>query len=119
MQSENMKDLRHLSNSLRHALKRASFISAWMHCTLCMFGGTNKSNLRNRFSLSVKARALAELMQAHKKYNRDLDKIKPHMPSITDTLIMRFKGNYGSQYPKHSLVCIGDPGQIKIPAFKV
>ena len=86
-----------------------------------MFGGANKSNLRNRFSLSVKVRALSELMQAHKKYNGDLDKINPHMPSMTDTVIMRYKGNYGSQYPKHSLVCIGDPEQKKktVPAFKV
>lgn len=106
MPAENLKDLRHLSNSMKREINRAPF-------SRNMFDGENRSNLRNRFSLSVKARALAELKQAHKKYNGDIMKITAVMPKITDTIISCFKGSCGPQCSKHSLVCNGNSRQRK------
>ncbi len=80
-----LKDIRHLSNSLKREINKAPFSKG-------MFSGVNKTNLKNRFALSVKSRCIAELNKAHAKYNGNLKQINSIMPGVICTIIMCFKG---------------------------
>ncbi len=50
-----LKDVRHLSNSLKREINKAPFSRG-------MFSGAKKTNLKNRFALSVRCRCVAEHM---------------------------------------------------------
>ena len=56
-----LKDLRHLANYMKRQVYITPFTKTMFPC--------NKSNLKNRFALSVKARCLGELRSAHMYYN--------------------------------------------------
>lgn len=101
-----LKDLRHLGNSLKRQIYKAPFSSK-------MFSRSRTTNLKNRFALSVKARCIAELKQAHSIYNSDLDQIRQVIPSVKEAIIMCFNGNCGETCKKHSLVCKGEYRQEK------
>ena len=96
-----MRDTRHLAKSLKNHVYKAKFSAN-------MFKGSNKSNLKNRFALSVRARCVAELKAAHKKYKSDMSKIKVKMPMTIQAIIFCFKGYCGHYCQKHSFVCHGN-----------
>lgn len=101
-----LKDVRHLANSLKREINKAPFSRK-------MFDGKLRTNLKNRFAMSVKARCLAELKMTHKILKGDLNKIKNKIPKIIDAIIMCFKGYCGSMCKRHSLVCGGNFRQAK------
>jgi hypothetical protein len=68
---------------------------------------SHKTNMRNRFALSIRSRCKAELKQCHKKYKGDIHKVKKDMPKIVSAIIMCYKGYCGSSCQKYSLVCNG------------
>ena len=100
-----LKDLRHLANSMKRQVYKAPFTKTMFPC--------NKSNLKNRFALSVKARCLGELISAHRYYNGDMCKITLKMPKIIETIVLCFKGYCGSTCAKQSFVCTGHKSQVK------
>lgn len=104
---EKLRDLRHMANSLKRELYKTPFSPN-------MLRGTHKINLKSRFSLSVRARVLAELNKAHLKYNGDLQQIIRAMPKVINTVILCFKGSCGSECSKYSLVCNGNFQQKKL-----
>lgn len=96
-----LKDIRHLSNSLKREIMKAPFSSF-------MFKGKNKSNLRSRFALSVKTRCIAELRKAHEVYKGNLKQIQTKMPNIIAALVSCFQGQCDHMCRKYSLVCKGN-----------
>jgi hypothetical protein len=49
-----------------------------------MFVGKNKSNMKSRFAMDLKARCVAELYQAFKAHKGQLFEVKKHMPNGGD-----------------------------------
>ena len=101
-----LKDLRHLANSIKREIYKASFSKN-------MLQGHTKSNLKSRFALSVKARCLGELKGAHKHYRGNMFKIKANIPNTIDAIILCFKGYCGVACVKHSFVCRGIHSRAK------
>ena len=60
-----LRDIRHLSNSMKSAVHNCTF-------SLSMFVGKNKSNMKSRFAMDLKAQCMAELHQAFKAHKGQL-----------------------------------------------
>jgi hypothetical protein len=103
-----LKDTRHLANSMKRELYKAPFSKGMLSAP-----GLTKSNQKNRFALSVRARCIAELNAAHKKYDSNIEQIKEAMASIIPTIVMCFKGYCGSSCEQRSLVCSGNYRKAK------
>ena len=99
--AKHLKDIRHLSNSMRRQINKVKFSKS-------MFPPKNRANLQSRFSLSIKARCVAELKRAHAKFNGNIALIKNHMSMIKLVIILCYKGYCGDACSRHSLVCRGD-----------
>ncbi|KAH3860862.1 hypothetical protein DPMN_023785 [Dreissena polymorpha] len=78
-----------------------------------MLKGHSKTNIRNRFALSVKARCMAELKAAHNKYQGDIKVLKKAMVDVISTIILCFNGYCGTSCAKYSYVCAGTNRQAK------
>jgi hypothetical protein len=51
-----------------------------------MFVGKNKSNMKSRFAMDLKARCVAELYQAFKAHKGQLLEVKKHMTNVIKTI---------------------------------
>lgn len=100
---ENLKDVRHLANSLKKALNKAPFSADMLKTTIPI----PRTTLKYRFCLDVKARCVAELRSAHQKHHGDIDQIKDAMPNAIDAICMCYQDNCGSQCQDYSFVCGG------------
>ena len=98
---KHLKDIRHLSNTMRRQINKVQFSKS-------MFPTKNRANLQSRFSLSIKARCVAELKRAHAKLNGNIALVKQHMSMIKLVIILCYKGYCGDSCSRHSLVCNGD-----------
>ncbi|KAH3774675.1 hypothetical protein DPMN_176061 [Dreissena polymorpha] len=101
-----LRDLRHLGNSLKRELNKAPFSKG-------MLKGHSKSNIRNRFALSVKARCMAELKAAHNKHQGDIKVLKKVMVNVISAIILCFNGYCGTSCAKYRYVCAGTNRQAK------
>ena len=95
-----LRDVRHLSNSMKRAVQNCTF-------SLTMFSGTHKRNMKSRFAMDLKARCVAELNQAFKMHKGELHEVKQHMPDVIRAIVMCYKGYCGMQCQIHSYVCAG------------
>ncbi|KAK3107689.1 hypothetical protein FSP39_019954 [Pinctada imbricata] len=95
---EPLKDIRHLSLSMKRQIANAPFSST-------AFSGRNKSALQNRFAKSVKARCIAELTKTVQACRRNLKSLKKTMPGITEAIISCYKKNYGHTCSEQSYAC--------------
>jgi hypothetical protein len=57
-----------------------------------MFVGKNKSNMKSRFAVDLKARCVAELYQAFKAHKGQLFEVKKHMTNVIKTIVKCYKG---------------------------
>ncbi|XP_053400585.1 uncharacterized protein LOC128557329 [Mercenaria mercenaria] len=101
-----LKDIRHLSNSMRRQINKAKFSKN-------MFSGPHMANLQSRLSLSIRSRCVSELKKAHSVYQGNIEAIKGAMHNVTLTIILCFKGNCGESCKKYSFVCPGNFKQSK------
>ena len=99
---ESLRDVRHLSESLKRAIMKCTFCP-------CLFSGVNKSNQKSRFALDIKARCVAELNKSFTLHKGELHLIKAHMPAVMETIIMCYKGYCGYSCRVNSYVCAGLP----------
>lgn len=107
---EALRDVRHLSASMKRAITRCTFSPS-------LFAGTNKLNQKNRFALDIKARCVAELNQSFNVHQGELYTVKQHMPEVIKTIVMCYKGYCGSSCKVNSYVCAGLPSNHWIKNF--
>ncbi|CAG2191397.1 ORC2 [Mytilus edulis] len=107
---EALRDVRHLSASMKRAITRCTFSPN-------LFAGTNKLNQKNRFALDIKARCVAELNQSFNVHQGELYTVKQHMPEVIKTIVMCYKGYCGSSCKVNSYVCAGLPSNHWIKNF--
>ncbi|CAC5384674.1 unnamed protein product [Mytilus coruscus] len=107
---EALRDVRHLSASMKRAITRCTFSPN-------LFSGTNKLNQKNRFALDIKARCVAELNQSFNVHQGELYKDKQYMPEVIKTIVMCYKGYCGSSCKVNSYVCSGLPSNHWIKNF--
>jgi len=103
-----LKDTRHLANTLKREVYKAPFSKNMFFGPSC-----RKSNIKNRFALSVKARCVSELKSAHKKFNGDIGKISKCMEKVIPAVVLCFKGYCGEPCKRQSLVCPGKGRQSR------
>ena len=72
-----------------------------------MFVGKNKSNMKSRFAIDLKARCVAELYQAFKAHKGQLFEVKKHMPNVIKTIVKCYNGFCGIYCQINSYVCAG------------
>lgn len=99
---ESLRDVRHLSLSLKKAIMNCTFSTS-------LFQGQNKMNQKSRFAMDIKARCIAELNKSFSVHNGNLDIIKAHMPEVIKTIVMCYKGYCGYNCRVNSYVCGGVP----------
>lgn len=99
-----LKDTRHLAKGIKKKMLSQKFSPNMFRRHKGYTYGTLKSRLAN----DVKARCRAELIQAHKVHNGDIDKIKKHMPDTIEAMLMCYKGYCGDMCQRYSYCCKGE-----------
>lgn len=95
-----MRDPRHLSENMRHAIKREKF-------GLQMFPGHNKTTRdkqQSSFALELSKRCTAEFEACHRKNKGDLAKMREDLATVPNTLLLCYQGDC-TQCNKYSFVC--------------
>lgn len=96
----NLRDIRHLTESLRHALDKASL------SLKCFPGPTmeERKDQKKKFALEVSRRCSAEFAECFQKYPRDIKKVKETLAPVPDILVSCYAGDH-SRCRDGSLVC--------------
>lgn len=95
-------DTRHLSESIRKAIKRDQKLLEIMPKRT----KAEKTKLLHNFALDAVDRCTAEINQAHALYAGDADKIKKKLSYTKHAMVKCYTGDHAS-CKKHSLVCKG------------
>ena len=97
---EHLRDTRHLTENMRHAIKRAQFTSKMFPA----FTKAEREKQHNFFSLELSRRCHAEFEKCHKLYDGNLEKMKAAMTHVPETLIRCYEGDC-SQCNRYSFLC--------------
>lgn len=100
---ENLRDQRHLTESVRRAIKAANFSPE-------MFPTPNeetRKKMQGYFAIEVSKRANAEVKACHKFYNGDFSRVKRAMIKVPATIIQCYQGDC-DQCNMYSFVCGSD-----------
>ena len=97
---QQMRDTRHLSENMRHAVKKEKL-------SLEMFPGPNKTardKQQASFALELSKRCTAEFEACHKKTGGHLTKMREELAQVPEALLLCYQGDC-SLCHKHSFVC--------------
>lgn len=98
--AEHLRDTRHLTENMRHAIKKAKFSAK-------MFPGheqRTREKEQDLFALEVSRRCHAEFETCHQNLEGDFNKIKDAMIKVPETLIQCYQGDC-SECNVYSFVC--------------
>ena len=96
---EHLRDTRHATENMRHAIKRAQFTSEMFPA----FTKVEREKQHKFFALEL-SRCHAEFETCHKLYDENLDKIKAAVTHVQETLIRCYKEDC-SQCNSYSFLC--------------